>query len=143
MPINPNHCVSQKVAQQLIDAEIVFNKSPIVWYRDYMDIPKNEIYPAFKGWSNWELEEREDVYKTDQTLKIIEIFPAPSLMEILDRLPDSIELNNKYYYILMSKEGGWAIWYYNPVECEDILAQEANTAPDAAALMLIKVINET
>lgn len=126
--MNPDYYTSFVIAKKLGS---LFPKSEKVWvrYRRKKDYQWNPWFICTRI-------EHLDFIKLQGTPKQhYEIFPAPSLMEIMDELPGySVWVEAKY-----NNTEQVLTWYClennsNPPNCI-----EASTAPDVAALMLLQV----
>lgn len=125
--MNKSHYVSLLIAKQLAEAGIDFPESEKVWVKPFGTRKK------------WELEERN--YWDDDEIVITLLIPAPSLSELLDRLPDKCGIERGKYVL---HENEWSC-DPPPNTTNDITfnySTFAKTAPDVAAKMLIKLEGE-
>lgn len=156
--MNNDHYVSLELAEKLQEAGIEFPKSEKVWVRLWKRQTLTNIEPEWR-WDRWYLRRRNylTLLNTSTGQKYAwkeglvfdcEYFPAPSFMEIMVRLPRHAvyEIPDDCY----PKSGYWrCAKVIFPPTCTGRLNthvelslnedERAATAPDAAALMLLKV----
>lgn len=140
---DPNHHVSLEMAKRLVEAGIVFEESEKVWIKWKHHHPKED---------GWQLLPR---YISTDNKNAIEVVPAPNLNETLDELLGYAVLNmtNRRYRsswlrhdFLCTKAvpatedtGSYSCQMIDRFETYIKKGSVANTAPDAAGLMLLKV----
>lgn len=133
--MNPLHYVSLEIAELLIKAGIKFPESEIVW------IQKRETVHG--EWRHKKLVNRKGYIITwHPTVKFTS---APSLMEIMDRLPNEMEMTKDKYrtgYHRGKKTRRLVKEEYQFYYDKKGIDTEGNTAPDAAAKMQIKLNEE-
>lgn len=136
--MNESHVISLGVAKELAAKGIDFPESEKVWV-------KRKI--GFGEYSGWELLNRtQAIHKAARRTWGMggdRALPAFSLSELLDRLPN-------WYIIIKGAKLFYCTQYFSgEFICQETFktydgvvgqeAEEANTAPDAAAKMLIKL----
>lgn len=119
--MNLNHYASLPVAQELVKAGIVFEGSEKVWAA------------PFGARKNWIIEPR--AYWEGEA-PITKLIPAPSLMELMDELPDKYYVSRGMY---VNHDKKWSCDPPSGLRSPYNYQTFAHTAPDAAAHMLIKL----
>lgn len=133
--MNESDYTSHPVAQQLAEAGILFPESGRVWF---YNISKRPV--------RWKLGTlKEALFCHDLSIQGYEkfgssfIFPAPSTMEIMSRLPGYaiFQIDNKWICGKISITNGYYMITGFPIK-----STESSAAADAAAEMLRKIEKE-
>lgn len=137
--MNENHYVSYKIARELQKALIEFPDSESIRARY-----KIQVKDCFE-WSDWYLVKRdfrdalEGILFSEHVVGL-NVISAPSLMEILERLPNHSRIEKRPKTGIDEKEIEYLCQVFHQKTI--IPATISITASDAAALMLLKLKEE-